>query len=62
MSPRTGRPPKVDARRVGITLRLKESSAKKLKQLSEELNVSRTDIIEAGIDLVAEKKKNHCNE
>lgn len=58
MSPRTGRPHKEIKKSVNLGIRIKEETAEKLKQCAEALNVSRTEVIEKGIDLVeAELKK-----
>ncbi len=58
MSPRTGRPKKEITKCVNLGLRLTESTADKLKWCADSLGVSRTEVIEKGIDLVeAEIKK-----
>lgn len=58
MSPRTGRPPKEKTKSVSLGLRISEETAEKLKQCAEALEISRTEVIERGIDLVeAEMKK-----
>ncbi len=58
MSPRTGRPPKEKTKSVSLGLRISEETAEKLKQCAEALAISRTEVIERGIDLVeAEMKK-----
>lgn len=55
MSPRTGRPPKEITKNVSLGLRIKEETAVKLKRCAEELQISRTEVIERGIDMVVDK-------
>lgn len=57
MSPRTGRPQKEDAKKVKLTLRLNEATAAKLKKCAERLNMTRTEVIEKGIDLMNGQQK-----
>lgn len=57
MSPKTGRPPKDVKKNVSLGLRITEETAEKLKRCSDELGISRTEVIEQGIDMVAEKIK-----
>lgn len=58
MSPRTGRPPKMGkSKNISLQLRITEDTATKLKECSEILNISRTEVIEQGIDLVHKKAK-----
>ena len=57
MSPRTGRPHKEVTKSVNIGIRITEETAKKLQRCAETLGVSRTVIIEKGIDLVEESLK-----
>lgn len=57
MSPRSGRPPKEVKKSVSIGLRIKEETAYKLKWCAERLNLSRTEVIERGIDMVEAKIK-----
>lgn len=53
MSPRTGRPPKMGkSKNVSLQLRITEDTANKLLECSERLKVSRTEVIEQGIDLL----------
>lgn len=53
MSPRTGRPPKLGkSKTISLQLRITEDTAKKLQQCSEALDISRTAVIEKGIELV----------
>ncbi len=53
MSPRTGRPPKGDARKsVRLEIRLTKAKADQLMNCAKRLNVSRSAVIEQGIDLV----------
>lgn len=58
MSPRTGRPHKDVKKSVNLGLRLTEETAAKLQWCADSLGISRTEVIEKGIDLVeAEIKK-----
>ena len=58
MSPRTGRPPKEIIKNVNLGLRLTKETADKLQWCADALEISRTEVIEKGIDLVeAELKK-----
>lgn len=57
MSPRTGRPPKEIKKNVSIGLRISEETAGELQWCAEQLNVSRTEVIERGIKKVADEIK-----
>ncbi len=52
MSPRTGRPHKEITKSVNIGLRLTRETADKLQSCADALGISRTEVIEKGIDLV----------
>lgn len=53
MSPRTGRPPKGEQSRTGkITIRVSDQEAQKIQECADRLNVTRTDAIMTGIDLL----------
>lgn len=52
MSPRTGRPPKEITKSVSIGLRITKETADKLQKCADILGISRTEVIEKGIDLV----------
>lgn len=53
MSPRTGRPPKGEkSKNVSLQLRITEKTAKELKECSEILDISRTEVIEKGIEKI----------
>ncbi len=52
MSPRTGRPHKDITKSVNLGLRLTEETAEKLQRCASALDISRTEVIERGIDLV----------
>jgi len=54
MSPRTGRPHKEVTKSVNIGLRLTRETADKLQKCADSLGISRTEVIEKGIDLVEE--------
>lgn len=61
MSPRMGRPLKGSTpKNVSLQLRISEETSEKLKKCSELLNISRTEVIEKGVELIYEnavKKK-----
>lgn len=58
MSPRTGRPPKENPRKVSLNIRLTEQEAKDIQECADGMGVSRTDAIIKGIELLkAEIKK-----
>lgn len=52
MAPKIGRPPKENPKNVELGIRLTEETANKLKACADALGVSRTEIIEMGINLV----------
>lgn len=52
MSPRTGRPPKEEARKSKLNIRLTEKEAELIQECAEALNKTRTDTIMYGISLV----------
>lgn len=57
MSPRTGRPPKDKTKSVSIGLRISEDTAEKLQKCADLLEISRTAVIEKGINLVEAELK-----
>lgn len=57
MKARMGRPPKEIKKNVNLGLRLTQETAAKLKECADTLSVSRTAIIEKGIDLVHKSLK-----
>lgn len=57
MSPRIGRPPKENPRKVSLNLRLTEGEAKMLQDCADALKVSRTDVVVRGIELVRSEIK-----
>ena len=57
MSPRTGRPPTEITKSVNLGVRLTPETADKLKMCAEKLQISRTEVIEKGIDLVEKSLK-----
>ena len=52
MSPRTGRPPKENPRKVNLNIRLTEQESKDIQECADILGVSRTDAILKGIELI----------
>lgn len=57
MTPKMGRPHKEVTKSVNMGIRITEETASKLKFCSEQLQLSRTEVIEKGIDLVYESVK-----
>lgn len=57
MAPKMGRPHKEKTKNVNIGFRLSEETAKKLQECADILEVSRTQVVEKGIDLVYEAAK-----
>lgn len=57
MSPKTGRPHKDITKSVSLGLRLTKETADKLQWCANSLGISRTEVIEKGIDLVEAKIK-----
>lgn len=58
MSPKQGRPPKEIKKSVSIGLRITQDTAEKLQRCADALGISRTQVIERGIDLVEKGIKN----
>lgn len=52
MSPRTGRPPKENPRKISLNIRLTEQEANDIQKCANCLGISRTDTIMKGIELV----------
>lgn len=53
MSPRTGRPPKGEtSKNVSLQLRIASSTANMLQECSDALGVTRTEVIEKGIEKI----------
>ena len=52
MSPRTGRPHKEITKNVSLGLRITKETADKLQYCADALGISRTEVIERGIDIV----------
>ena len=57
MSPRTGRPPKENPRKINLNIRLTEREAKDIQECADNLGISRTDTIMRGIELVKSEIK-----
>lgn len=60
ISPRTGRPPKEIIKSERMQIRLTKETAEKLQRCATQMDVSRSEVVEYGIDLVAaelQKKK-----
>lgn len=52
MSPKTGRPKSDNPKNVRLEIRLTQQDADRLQKCSDVLNITRTDVILKGIDLV----------
>ena len=53
MSPRTGRPPKGEkSKNISLQLRISEKTDRELKECSEILGISRTEVIEKGVEKI----------
>lgn len=58
MSPRTGRPPKAGKTRdKNLNVRLTEEELQDLEYCAKNLNISRTDVIVKGVQLIKETVK-----
>ena len=55
MASRMGRPPKDVTKNVALGLRISKETAEKLQSCADVLGISRTAVIERGIDLVNER-------
>lgn len=58
MAPKLGRPPKEVTKNVALGLRISQETAEKLQRCADSLKISRTEVIEKGIDLVEKDLKN----
>lgn len=53
VTPRTGRPPKGESsKNISLQLRITEKTANQLKECAEILGISRTEVIEKGIEKI----------
>lgn len=52
MSPKMGRPPKENPRNVNLNIRITNEEAERIQICANKLNMTRTDTIMKGIDLV----------
>lgn len=52
MSPRMGRPPKENARREQLTLRLRKETMDQLRECAARNGITRTEVVERGIEMV----------
>lgn len=52
MSPKKGRPPKENPRNVNLNIRITNDEAKRIQNCADKLNMTRTNILMKGIDLV----------
>lgn len=57
MSPRKGRPPKENPRKVNLNIRITENEAKDIQECADILKISRTDAIMKGIQMVKSEIK-----
>ena len=52
MSPRTGRPPKENPRNVNLNIRITKEESERIQNCADKLNMTRTDTIMKGIEMV----------
>lgn len=57
MAPKIGRPHKEVTKNVALGLRISRETADKLQKCADTLKISRTEVIEKGIDLVEKDMK-----
>lgn len=57
MAPKLGRPRKEVTKNVALGLRISQETAEKLQKCADSLKISRTEVIEKGIDLVEKQIK-----
>lgn len=57
MSPKIGRPKSKNPKSIDIKVRIDEETNGKLIKFAEKNNITRTEVIRKGIDLVLNKKK-----
>lgn len=57
MSPKMGRPPKENPRNVNLNIRITNDEAKRIQECADKMNMTRTDTIMKGIDLVEKEIK-----
>ena len=57
MAPKIGRPRKEVTKNVALGLRISQETAEKLQRCADALKISRTEVIEKGIDLVEKDMK-----
>ena len=57
MAPKIGRPRKEVTKNVALGLRISQETAEKLQKCADSLQISRTEVIEKGIDLVEKQIK-----
>lgn len=52
MSPKLGRPPKENPRNINLNIRITKNESKRIQNCADKLNMTRTDTIMKGIDMV----------
>lgn len=57
MSPRIGRPPKENPRNINLNIRITEEESNRIKDCANKLNITRTDAIMKGIEMVEKNIK-----
>lgn len=57
MSPRVGRPPIENPKKIKMNIRISEQTSKDLQECADALNISRINVIEKGIELVKSQIK-----
>lgn len=52
MAPRTGRPPSENSKKLKINVRMNQETADLLQECADRLQISRTQVLEKGLNLV----------
>ena len=55
VSPRTGRPPKENPRNINLNIRISKDEADLIQECAEILEITRTDVIVKGVQLVKDE-------
>ena len=57
LSPRIGRPPKDNPRNINLNIRISKDEANLIQKCADELEMTRTDVIIKGVNLVEKELK-----
>lgn len=57
MSPRTGRPKAMSPKTIEVKARIDEETNDRLNKYCEKYNVTRTDVVRRGVEIVLENEK-----